>query len=298
MNKKININFNSKRFGIIEITIAALIWGTLGIIVKSIDMEPVAIVAYRSIIAMPIMIFLLRKQKYSLKKIKEGNYKLLMLSGIAITLAWTAHFSAFKLTSIANTVILLYTGPVYVAILAPLLLKEVREKKENICLILSVLGILLIYNQGIGNELSNTGLGFGVISGILFAFVIISTKILSKHYSSLTIVGIQIIISAIILSPELLIKQEILMNNIILLLRLGFIHTALAEFLYIDGLVKISAQKASTISYIEPASAILYAMILLNEIPQGLEIIGILFIVLANIILNVKSEYISKIIKR
>ena len=132
MNKKININFNSKRFGIIEITIATLIWGTLGVIVKSIDMEPAAIVAYRSIIAMPIMIFLLRKQKYSLKKIKEGNYILLMLSGIALTLAWTAHFSAFKLTSIANTVILLYTGPIYVATLAPLLLKEVREKKSNI----------------------------------------------------------------------------------------------------------------------------------------------------------------------
>ena len=293
---------NSKQLGIIEIIIATLIWGTLGIIIKSIEMEPASIVAYRSLIAVPIMIFLLRKKvhliKNKKKEKKKGNFMLLVLSGIAITLAWTAHFSAFKLTSIANTVILLYTGPVYVAVLSPLLLKEVRERKANICLILSVLGMLLIYNQGLGNELNNKGLLFGALSGILFAFVIISTKKLSKYYSSLTIVGTQIIISAIILSPELLVEREVIINNIILLLTLGIIHTAIAEFLYIDGLIKISAQKASTISYIEPASAIIYAIILFNEIPQGLEILGITLIALSNLILNIKSKDILEIIKR
>ena len=130
---------NSKRQGIIEIIIATLIWGTLGIIVRSIELEAGTVVAYRSIIAAPIMVFLLLRQKHWVKSIKSGNYKLLMLSGIAIAIAWTAHFSAFKLTSIANTVTLLYTGPIYVAILAPLLLKEIREKKANLCLILSML---------------------------------------------------------------------------------------------------------------------------------------------------------------
>jgi drug/metabolite transporter (DMT)-like permease len=293
---------NSKQLGIIEIIIATLIWGTLGVIIKSIEMEPASIVAYRSLIAVPIMIFLLRKKvhliKNKKKEKKKGNFMLLVLSGIAITLAWTAHFSAFKLTSIANTVILLYTGPVYVAVLSPLLLKEVREKRANICLILSVLGMLLIYNQGLGNELNNKGLLFGALSGILFAFVIISTKKLSKYYSSITIVGTQIIISAIILSPELVVEREVIINNIILLLTLGIIHTAIAEFLYIDGLIKISAQKASTISYIEPASAIIYAIILFNEIPQGLEIVGITLIALSNLILNIKSKDILEIIKR
>ena len=289
---------NSKQLGIIEIIIATLIWGTLGVIIKSIEMEPASIVAYRSLIAAPIIIFLLRRKRHLIENKKKGNFMLLVLSGIAITLAWTAHFSAFKLTSIANTVILLYTGPVYVAVLSPLLLKEVREKRANICLILSVLGMLLIYNQGLGNELNNKGLLFGALSGILFAFVIISTKKLSKYYSSITIVGTQIIISAIILSPELIVEREVIINNIILLLTLGIIHTAIAEFLYIDGLIKISAQKASTISYIEPASAIIYAIILFNEIPQGLEILGITLIALSNLILNIKSKDILEIIKR
>jgi len=123
-------------------------------------------------------------------------------------------------------------------------------------------------------------------------------KKLSKYYSSITIVGTQIIISAIILSPELIVEREVIINNIILLLTLGIIHTAIAEFLYIDGLIKISAQKASTISYIEPASAIIYAIILFNEIPQGLEIVGITLIALSNLILNIKSKDILEIIKR
>ena len=95
-------------------------------------MNPFSIVAYRSLIALPVMMLLFVKNRERLDK----NYKLLILSSVAIAMAWSAHFFAFKLTTIANTVVLLYTGPIYVAILSPLLLKEVREKKTNICLIL------------------------------------------------------------------------------------------------------------------------------------------------------------------
>ena len=280
--------------GIIEIIVATLIWGSLGVMVRNIDMEPFSIVAYRSLIALPIMLILFRKKKDNLKK----NYKLLLLASIAITMAWSAHFYAFKLTTIANTVVLLYTGPIYVAILSPLVLKEVREKKANICLILSILGIFLMYNQGLGDELNDRGLMLGAISGILFAFVIMATKKLSKDYSSITIVTMQLFISAIILSPALFVEQQVIMENIMLLIILGLVHTAIAEFLFIDGLIKVSTQKASTISYIEPASAIIYAVILLNEIPEGLEVIGISLIATANIILNLNLEDMKKIIKR
>ena len=280
--------------GIIEIIVATLIWGSLGVMVRNIDMEPFSIVAYRSLIALPIMLVLFRKKKDSLKK----NYKLLLLASIAITMAWSAHFYAFKLTTIANTVVLLYTGPIYVAILSPLVLKEVREKKANICLVLSIFGIFLMYNQGLGDELNDRGLMLGAISGILFAFVIMATKKLSKDYSSITIVTMQLFISVIILSPALFVEQQVIMENIMLLIILGLVHTAIAEFLFIDGLIKVSTQKASTISYIEPASAIIYAIILLNEIPEGLEIIGISLIATANIILNLNLEDMKKIIKR
>tara|TARA_B100001750_G_scaffold159896_1_gene128885 strand:+ start:284 stop:1144 length:861 start_codon:yes stop_codon:yes gene_type:complete len=285
---------NKNTIGIIEIIVATLIWGSLGVMVRNIDMEPFSIVAYRSLIALPIMLVLFRKKKDNLKK----NYKLLLLASIAITMAWSAHFYAFKLTTIANTVVLLYTGPIYVAILSPLVLKEVREKKANICLILSILGIFLMYNQGLGDELNDRGLILGAISGILFAFVIMATKKLSKDYSSITIVTMQLFISVIILSPALFVEQQVIMENIMLLIILGLVHTAIAEFLFIDGLIKVSTQKASTISYIEPASAIIYAIILLNEIPEGLEIIGISLIATANIILNLNLEDMKKIIKR
>ena len=155
-----------------------------------------------------------------------------------------------------------------------------------------------MYNQGLGDELNDRGLMLGAISGILFAFVIMATKKLSKDYSSITIVTMQLFISAIILSPALFVEQQVVMENIMLLVILGLVHTAIAEFLFIDGLIKVSTQKASTISYIEPASAIIYAVILLNEIPEGLEIIGISLIATANIILNLNLEDMKKIIKK
>ena len=294
INNRFGINIDAKTFGIIEIIIATLIWGSLGVMIRNIDMDPFSIVAYRSLIALPVMMLLFVKNRERLDK----NYKLLILSSVAIAMAWSAHFFAFKLTTIANTVVLLYTGPIYVAILSPLLLKEVREKKTNICLILSIAGMFLMYNQGLGDELNDRGLMLGAISGILFAFVIISTKKLSKDYSSITIVTMQLFFSVIILSPALFVEQQELISNLPLLLVLGLVHTAVAEFLYIDGLIRVSTQRSSTISYIEPASAIIYAIILLNEVPKGLEVVGISLIAAANIILNVNREDIKKIIKR
>ena len=108
----------------------------------------------------------------------------------------------------------------------------------------------------------------------------------------------QLFFSVIILSPALFVEQQELISNLPLLLVLGLVHTAVAEFLYIDGLIRVSTQRASTISYIEPASAIIYAIILLNEVPKGLEVVGISLIAAANIILNVNREDIKKIIKR
>ena len=68
------INVDAKTFGIIEIIIATLIWGSLGVMIRNIDMDPFSIVAYRSLIALPVMMLLFVKNRERLNK----NYKLLI----------------------------------------------------------------------------------------------------------------------------------------------------------------------------------------------------------------------------
>ena len=71
MNNRFGINVDAKTFGIIEIIIATLIWGSLGVMISNIDMDPFSIVAYRSLIALPVMMLLFVKNRERLNK----NYK-------------------------------------------------------------------------------------------------------------------------------------------------------------------------------------------------------------------------------
>ena len=181
------MSLSSTKIGIIELVICALIWGSLGVIVRSLPYSSFQLVEFRVLIALPIML-VFWYSKSGLEDIKKKeNRKSLILLGVAITIAWSSHFTAFQLTTIANTVILLYTGPIFLAIFAPYYIKERKDPKANIALIIAVIGMIFLFaNQGLGDRLNTIGIGLGLLSGMLLAFIIMTIRKISTSYSSWT----------------------------------------------------------------------------------------------------------------
>ena len=282
------MSLSSTKIGIIELVICALIWSSLGVIVRSLPYSSLQLVEFRVLIALPIML-VFWYSKSGLEDIKKKEHRtLLIILGIAITVAWSSYFTAFKLTTIANTVVLLYTGPIFVAIFAPYYIKERKNPKANISLLIAVVGMIFLFaNQGLGDRLNTIGLGLGLLSGILLAFIIMTIRKLSTSYSSWTLAITPIIVTSIILLPTLFTHIPTPTNtHLILIFTLGIVHTAFAYYLYVDGIARITAQRASIITYTEPASAIIFAAVLINEIPDMLGIIGITLIIVANLVVN------------
>ena len=282
------MSLSSTKIGIIELVICALIWSSLGVIVRSLPYSSLQLVEFRVLIALPIML-VFWYSKSGLEDIKKKEHRtLLIILGIAITVAWSSYFTAFKLTTIANTVVLLYTGPIFVAIFAPYYIKERKNPKANISLLIAVVGMIFLFaNQGLGDRLNTIGLGLGLLSGILLAFIIMTIRKLSTSYSSWTLAITPIIITSIILLPTLFTHIPTPTNtHLILIFTLGIVHTAFAYYLYVDGIARITAQRASIVTYTEPASAIIFAAVLINEIPDMLGIIGITLIIVANLVVN------------
>ena len=282
------MSLSSTKIGIIELVICALIWSSLGVIVRSLPYSSLQLVEFRVLIALPIML-VFWYSKSGLEDIKKKEHRtLLIILGIAITVAWSSYFTAFQLTTIANTVVLLYTGPIFVAIFAPYYIKERKNPKANISLLIAVVGMIFLFaNQGLGDRLNTIGLGLGLLSGILLAFIIMTIRKLSTSYSSWTLAITPIIVTSIILLPTLFTNIPTPTNtHLILIFTLGIVHTAFAYYLYVDGIARITAQRASIITYTEPASAIIFAAVLINEIPDMLGIIGITLIIVANLVVN------------
>jgi len=214
-----------------------------------------------------------------------------MLSlGCLLALGWALIFHAMKLIAIANAVLLNYTAPIFVALLAPLVLKEKLEKSTLLALAISVAGIGVIsYQQNLQisdpNGFNPLGVLLGLLAGLAYAgFIIVSKKALSS-FSSQVVAFYSYSVASIFLLP-FVIGTDFSPDLApwILLLVLGVFNTGFAVTLYLKGLGMVTAQKAVVFTYLEPASAVVFGFLFLAQQPTPLMLVGGFLIIIAGYI--------------
>ena len=158
----------------LKIISAMLIFGSIGIFVKNINLPSIEIAFFRAVIGSLFLLFsgLIMKKKMSLKLIKE-NILLLILSGVALGFNWILLFQAYKYTTISNSTLSYYFAPVFVIILAPVILKEKLTIIKILCVIAAMAGLFLIVSVG-SSSLQGTynhllGIMYGLSAAILYA---------------------------------------------------------------------------------------------------------------------------------
>jgi len=265
----------------LHIGLASILWGSNGVIVNLVELHPTTITFFRVLIGGLTLIIVSILVK-GLKTFKvNGFFKRLMILGALLAAGWYFLFQAMKLIPIGAAVLINYLAPVFVAVLAPSVLDERLEKKIVIAIVLSILGVFLISCQGLGSgELSVLGIIFGLLAATSYGgFVIYSKQTLAK-LSYYTVAMYSYLVSALILSPSLLlIKSPLSLNSLILLFLMGVLNTGVAVTLYLKGLRSLKAQEAATITYLEPLSAIIFGYFMLGqEISIGIILGGALIL--------------------
>ena len=265
----------------LHIGLASILWGSNGVIVNLVELHPTTITFFRVLIGglTLIIVSILVKGLETFKV--NGFFKRLMILGALLAAGWYFLFQAMKLIPIGAAVLINYLAPVFVAVLAPSVLDERLEKKIVIAIVLSIIGVFLISCQGLGSgELSILGIIFGLLAATSYGgFVIYSKQTLAK-LSYYTVAMYSYLVSALILSPSLLlIKSPLSLNSLILLFLMGVLNTGVAVTLYLKGLRSLKAQEAATITYLEPLSAIIFGYFMLGqEISIGIILGGALIL--------------------
>ncbi|MCZ7358399.1 MAG: DMT family transporter [Candidatus Methanoperedens sp.] len=263
-----------------EIIAAAILWGLAGIFGKMIiGMSAQSIIFYRVTIAFIILfaVLLISGNLYRVHLKNKKSY--LVMFSILQAATMLTYFEAILNASVSIAVLLLYTAPVYVTVLSPLLLKERATKKGLIALLLSIAGILFI----VGPEkpdfsLQSIGIIAGILSGIAYGFQIMTSKFISSTYSGYTQAFWSFLVAALVLLPSGLVPMDVFSSNVIFLILLAIFPTILAVSLYFNGLAKVRAASASILGLIEPVSAIVLSVLILNERLAFPEVIGGAFI--------------------
>ncbi|AHF07108.1 DMT family transporter [Desulfitobacterium metallireducens] len=268
----------------LRLVIAMLIFGSIGVLVKNIDLSSSEIALLRgmigSIFLIGVSIFI--KQKPSLNQIKE-NIVLLLLSGAAIGFNWILLFQSYKYTTISNATLSYYFAPVFVMLLAPFILKEKLTSIKVGCIITAMIGLFLILNTGESHSVGGAynhvvGVLYGLSAAVLYASVILMNKFI-KNLSGFETTVIQLIIAALVLLPYVLIKDPmdlsaITLHSWIYILILGIFHTGIAYFLYFTSFKELKGQTIAVLSYIDPISAVIIAAIFLGESMNFIQILG------------------------
>jgi drug/metabolite transporter (DMT)-like permease len=248
----------------------AILWSLGGVLIKSIDLTPVAIAGSRSLIA-GLLISL--AMPGVLRKISWQ----ILPGAIAYSATVFLFVVATKLTTAANAIFLQYTAPIYIAIISPWFLGERTSWQDWLLVLLALSGVGLFFLD----RLSLQGLS-GVIaalgSGFAFAWLTVLMRG-QKHGSPEAVVLLGNLVTFLIASPWMFPILRIEANGPRLLL-LGSVQLTIPYLLYSLAIRRVRALDASIISIIEPILNPVWVMLAIGERPAFWSIVGG-FIVLA-----------------
>lgn len=259
---------------------AMLIFGTIGLFVKNIELSSSEIALTRGFIGGVTLILatIFFKKKISFEAIKNNLY-LLIFSGLAVGLNWIFLFQGYKYTSISNATLSYYFAPVFVTILAPFILKEKLTLSKFLCVLMALVGMFCIVGvDGINGGSDLIGIAYGLLAAGFYASVILMNKFL-KEIDSIEITVIQLISATITLLPYVLYVEglgilSVSSVSIPYILILGIVHTGIAYLLYFSSLQGLKGQTIAVLSYIDPVFAIIISAVILKEQLGVLQIIG------------------------
>lgn len=261
--------------------ISMVIFGTIGLFVKNIDLPSGEKALYRAVLASLLIggFLLITKQKIPFGKIKK-ELPLLLVSGIAMGFNWILLFEAYKYTSVSVATLSYYFAPVIVTVACPVLFKEKMKAKQWICFVMSTVGIVMITGIGDLNSGSNHFLGvlFGLGAACLYATVILVNKFI-KGVEGIHRTFLQFIAAVGVLLPYVLMTSGINLASLSgkgwgYLLIVGILHTGITYCMYFSSLKELPGQKAAILSYIDPLVAVMISVTILKEEITPLQIAG------------------------
>lgn len=277
---------NNEQRPLLTFTTSMIIFGTIGLIRRSIPLPSAVIAFVRGITGGSILLlFLLATGKRNRTKIPASSFAGLCITGAIMGFNWILLFEAYHHTTVAIATLCYYMQPTIVVLLSPIFFKE-KLTPQKICFAaIALAGMVLISwaekPDGQTDGLKGILLGLGA-AGLYAAVIILNKKI--NGVDALRKTVIQLFSAGVSMLPYMLVTGSFFtapvnLKTTLLLLVAGIVHTGIAYILYFGSLPRLPAQTAAIFSYIDPVSALLFSTILLGE-PIGLTgVIGAVMII-------------------
>ena len=268
-------SLSERRKAILYLTLAAILWSTSGFFVKILDLQPISILAGRSIFASIVFLIYLRRIPT-----RFNGWQLLAAGAFILT--QFLFVTSTKMTTAANSIFLQYTAPIYIVLLASWFRGEKPSRTDWVSMALIFLGLILFF----GDELSSEGLYgniLAILSGVTSAVMMVAFRA-QKDGSPAESNLIAFLVTATFGFPFLL-QETWTVNSWLILAFLGVVQIGFAFIFFTQGIKHIPALEANLIGTLEPVLNPIWVFLFYGESMGRFALVGGL-VVLGGVILS------------
>lgn len=257
---------------VLMLAAAAVLWSLGGFLIKSVELHPLAIAGTRSTIALFVIWGFVGRPKFSWSKAQLGG----ALAYAATVILFVA---ANRLTTAANAIMLQFTAPIYVALLAQKFLNEKNSALDWVAIVTTFVGIAMFFVDFL-SPAGMLGNVFALLSGVSFACLVVLLRY-QKEGSPILSILLGNALTAFIGLPFVAFGPPAAADWPPLLV-LGVVQLGIPYILYSLAIKHVSALDAILIPVLEPLLNPVWAFLLLRETPGQWALFGG-FVVLASV---------------
>lgn len=298
----------------LSVILAGILWGVISIFIRKLSaggLDSLQISFIRLTIAAVVFTSFIAITDPSKLRIKLKDIWMFIGTGIiSVTLFNTFYFYTMINSQASVAVVLLYTSPVFIMLMSAFLFKEKVTLKKLAAIVMTLAGCVLVtgllgISGGAGGIMSlsfgsNLNLSpvciiTGLCSGLFYALYSIFGKYALAKYDSMTVTVYTFLFGMLGSIPfgKPAETVSVLYDNPKLILwgvGIGIISTVLPYFFYTWGLKYLESGKAAIFVAVEPLVGAILGMTAYHEEHGIIKILGIMLIMSAIIILNIKEK--------
>lgn len=263
----------SHRRGILLVLVAALIWSSGGLFIKLLELDPLPIAGWRSLVAAMTLVLAARVQtaRTSLRPDAVG-----MAAAVAYAGMMVLFVVATKWTTAANAIFLQFSAPIYLVFLEPLVFRRPLHGRDLAAVLVCMLGMSLFF-VGKLNTGRLAGNLLGVLAGTCLAMFTLFLKLKRERSGGGDPLGAIIlgnILVALVCLPSMASAVVPTGRGVAALLYLGIFQIGIAYLLFNAGMAHLSATAAVVVGSLEAVLNPVWVFLGVGERPSSWALAG------------------------
>ena len=268
---EITANKDFQLKGQMAVLVTAVLWSTGPMFMKMLDLHPVVITGLRSFVALTFLL-IARIIFPPPKGVKNPAFPFWAAVAAYVGVMYT-HIGAVTTTTATNAVMLLYSAPIWAALLGWRVAKEKLNWEHWGALVFVTIGLVLFFRDGL-----DSGALFGnilaAISGFFLGANMVFLRMLKDGNPRDAMLMAHLI--AFVLSIPFITfnPPSIEISTVLPLLYLGAVQMGITGLLFSYGIKRVTAIQAVLTSIIEPILTPVWVLLLFSEKPSVMALAG------------------------